>query len=54
LFTLPELLRHDQIVPWDVYAVMLHARRAMVLKKPTPRPEDLGTAKPLHLLDACS
>ena len=47
LFTLTELLQHDRITPWDVYALMLHARQATIFKKPVPRPKDALAAEPL-------
>jgi 8-oxo-dGTP pyrophosphatase MutT (NUDIX family) len=40
LFTLAELLQHDRITPWDVYALMLHARQATIFRKPAPVPAD--------------
>lgn len=41
LFALDELLREPRVVPWDVHAVILHARRAVVFDRdartaPTP------------------
>lgn len=38
LFTLPALLAEDKVVPWDLYGVLLHARRAQVFVWPTAEP----------------
>lgn len=35
LFAISELLRQPRIVPWDVYGVLVHARRETVFRKPT-------------------
>lgn len=38
LFTLPDLMAQPKVVPWDAYAVLLHARRDTALHVPTPGP----------------
>lgn len=38
LFTLQELLDEPRIVPWDIGAVILHARQDQIFRKPVPGP----------------
>jgi 8-oxo-dGTP pyrophosphatase MutT (NUDIX family) len=38
LFTLDDLLREPRIVPWDIHAVIMHARRDIVFQLPEPEP----------------
>ena len=48
LFDLDSLLREPRVVPWDIHALVLHARRATIFRRPGDRPpsQRLGRDEP--------